>query len=51
MPHPNRDRLHVPPLDGWFNSDVYAAVAADPLKGVLAAQRIGNVKPSAPVYF
>ena len=37
-------------FDGWFNNDVYAAVAAQPLKGVLDAQRIGNIKPTAPVY-
>lgn len=24
-------------FDGWFNNDVYVAVAADPLKVVLAA--------------
>jgi triacylglycerol lipase len=37
-------------FDGWFNNDIYAAVAVDPFKGLLAAQRVGNVKPNAPVY-
>ncbi|WP_369696336.1 lipase family protein [Mycolicibacterium bacteremicum] len=38
-------------LDGWFINDIYEAVRAEPLRGLIAAQRIGNVKPNAPVYF
>lgn len=38
-------------LEGWFNIDLYAAVQTDPFRTLLATQRIGNVKPSAPVYF
>lgn len=37
-------------FQGWFKGDVYQAVEVDPLKGILAAQRIGNVKPTGPVY-
>lgn len=38
-------------FDGWFKNDIYQAAQAEPLKGLLAAQRIGNVKPTGPVYF
>lgn len=38
-------------FDGWFKGNIYEAVKADPLKGLLAAQRIGNIKPAKPVYF
>ncbi|MFN6547350.1 lipase family protein [Mycolicibacterium nivoides] len=38
-------------FDGWFKNNIYEAVAVDPFKSLLAAQRIGNVKPSGPVYF
>lgn len=37
-------------FDGWFVNDIYAAVAADPLKSLLTAQRVGAVKPNAPIY-
>ncbi|OSC23696.1 triacylglycerol lipase [Mycobacterium vulneris] len=37
-------------LDGWFNIDIYQAVKVDPFKSLLAAQRIGNIKPTGPVY-
>lgn len=38
-------------FDGWFRNDIYQAVRAEPFKGLLAAQRIGNIKPTGPVYF
>jgi triacylglycerol lipase len=34
----------------WFKQDIYETVKVDPFKSILAAQRIGNIKPSAPVY-
>lgn len=37
--------------DGWFKNDIYEAVKKDPFKSLLAAQRIGNIKPTGPVYF
>ncbi len=37
-------------LDYWFNTDLGALVSNDPFKSLLAAQRIGNVKPTGPVY-
>lgn len=38
-------------LNGWFNNDIYEAVKTDPFKSLLAAQRIGNIKPTGPAYF
>lgn len=38
-------------LDSWFKDDIYEMVKADPFKTVLATQRLGNVKPTGPVYF
>ncbi|MET4430364.1 hypothetical protein ABIA65_003670 [Mycolicibacterium sp. 624] len=38
-------------LQPWFKDDLNQMVQADPFKGILAAQRIGNVKPTGPVYF
>lgn len=38
-------------LNGWFKNDIYEAVKADPFKSLLAAQRIGNIKPTGPAYF
>jgi len=38
-------------LEHWFKSDIFEMVKGEPFKTVLAAQRLGNVKPSAPVYF
>lgn len=35
----------------WFKSDVFELASTDPFKSILAAQRIGNVKPRGPVYF
>lgn len=37
-------------LQYWFNTDLYALVANDPFKSLLAAQRVGNIKPTGPVY-
>lgn len=37
-------------LQPWFNSDLTEMVQADPFKSILAMQRIGNVKPTGPVY-
>ena len=38
-------------FDGWFINDIYDAVKAEPFRGLLAAQRIGNAKPTGPIYF
>lgn len=38
---------HVQP---YFNTDVVALVNSQPLKGILELQRVGSLKPSAPVY-
>jgi triacylglycerol lipase len=37
--------------DGWFKDNIYEAAKVDPLKTLLAQQRIGNGKPTGPVYF
>lgn len=37
-------------LQPWFKEDLYQSVQKDPLKSILAMQRIGNVKPTGPVY-
>lgn len=37
-------------LDGWFKMDIHEAVNVDPFKSLLAAQRIGNINPTGPVY-
>jgi triacylglycerol lipase len=37
-------------LAGWFKGDIYEMISNSPIKDVLAAQRIGNVKPTGPVY-
>jgi hypothetical protein len=37
-------------LQPWFNDDLDQIVQAEPFKSILAAQRIGNVKPTGPVY-
>jgi secretory lipase len=37
-------------LQPWFKEDLYQSVRKDPLKSILAMQRIGNVKPTGPVY-
>jgi hypothetical protein len=34
----------------WFNTDPFALTASDPLKGILDAQRLGSLKPNAPVF-
>ncbi|WP_309226818.1 MULTISPECIES: lipase family protein [unclassified Mycolicibacterium] len=34
----------------WFNTDLNEMVSNDPFKSLLAAQRIGNIKPKGPVY-
>lgn len=38
-------------LEFWFKDDIYEMVKAEPFKTVLATQRLGNVKPTGPVYF
>jgi hypothetical protein len=38
-------------LQFWFNGDVFAMVKNDPFKSILAAERLGNEKPTGPVYF
>lgn len=37
-------------LQFWFKDDIYQMVRKDPFKGLLDAQRLGNIKPSGPVY-
>lgn len=37
-------------LQFWFNTDLNALVSNDPFKSLLAAQRVGNIKPKGPVY-
>jgi triacylglycerol lipase len=37
-------------LEFWFNTDLNALVSNDPFKSLLAAQRVGNIKPTGPVY-
>ena len=34
----------------WFNTDLNALVSNDPFNSLLAAQRVGNIKPRGPVY-
>jgi hypothetical protein len=34
----------------WFNTDPIQMVSADPLKTLLANQRLGNLKPTGPVF-
>ena len=34
----------------WFNTDLNALVSNDPFNSLLAAQRVGNIKPKGPVY-
>jgi hypothetical protein len=34
----------------WFTEDPYEMAKVDPFKGLLSAQRIGNIKPTGPVY-
>lgn len=35
----------------WFKSDVYEMADSEPFKTILWAQRLGNAKPTGPVYF
>jgi triacylglycerol lipase len=37
-------------LQFWFNTDLNALASNDPFKSLLAAQRVGNIKPTGPVY-
>ena len=37
-------------LDFWFNTDLNELISNDPFKSLLAAQRVGNIKPEGPVY-
>lgn len=34
----------------WFNTDIGELFGTDPFKSLLAAQRVGNLKPKGPVY-
>lgn len=34
----------------WFNDDPKQMIATDPLKTILASQRLGTIKPTGPVY-
>jgi Secretory lipase len=34
----------------WFNTDPFVLTQTEPLKGILDAQRLGTLKPSAPVF-
>ena len=38
-------------LTFWFKADIFEMVKAEPFKTVLATQRLGNEKPTGPVYF
>ena len=38
-------------FQGWFKDDAYQMVANEPLKTILGAQRLGNERPTGPVYF
>lgn len=38
-------------LQPWFKDDLHTMAQNDPFKSILASQRIGNVKPTGPVYF
>lgn len=37
-------------LQPWFKGDLYQMVQEDPFKSILGLQRIGNAKPTGPVY-
>ncbi|MUM18847.1 triacylglycerol lipase [Mycobacterium sp. CBMA271] len=37
-------------LQFWFKPDLNQLIETDPFKGILAAQRIGNIRPRGPVY-
>ena len=37
-------------LQFWFKGDLFEMVQQDPFKSILGMQRIGNVKPTGPVY-
>ncbi len=37
-------------LQPWFNQDLNQLASNDPFKSIIAMQRIGNVKPTGPVY-
>ncbi|KAA0085953.1 triacylglycerol lipase [Mycolicibacterium sp. P9-64] len=37
-------------LQPWFKGDLFEMVQQDPFKSILGMQRIGNVKPTGPVY-
>jgi Secretory lipase len=37
-------------LQFWFNTDLTALITTDPFKSILAAQRVGNLKPKGPVF-
>jgi hypothetical protein len=34
----------------WFNTDPVELMSSEPLKGILAGQRLGSLKPKAPVF-
>lgn len=37
-------------LGFWFDADLGELISTDPFKSILAAQRVGNLKPTGPVY-
>jgi triacylglycerol lipase len=37
-------------MDGWFNTDPIQMASTDPLKTLLANQRLGNLKPKGPIF-
>jgi hypothetical protein len=37
-------------LGPWFNVDPYQLIQGEPIKGILDAQRLGTLKPNAPVF-
>ncbi|MGV0833994.1 lipase family protein [Mycolicibacterium thermoresistibile] len=38
-------------MEFWFKDDIFEMVDVEPFKTILATQRVGNVKPTGPVYF
>lgn len=42
--------LYFPDNTGWFNVDPAVLFGSDPVKSLLAAQNLGSLKPTGPVY-
>jgi hypothetical protein len=37
-------------LQSWFNTDLVELMSSQPIAGILATQRLGTLKPRAPVF-